>query len=105
MSAGLAASTVTPGRIAPDVSLTTPASEDCADATAGSMDSTPRITATRNLIIRTSNKSIAQSGGSAIERSQITRPPERRTPQSLEIDGRANLDHARGEHRGRREPR
>ena len=34
MRAGLAASTVTPGRIAPDVSRTTPAM-DCADATCG----------------------------------------------------------------------
>src|SRR4030095_8270057 len=34
MRAGLVASTVTPGRIAPDVSRTTPAM-DCADATCG----------------------------------------------------------------------
>src|SRR5688572_21586180 len=36
INAGLAASTVTPGRTAPDVSLTTPAMDACAYAAAGS---------------------------------------------------------------------
>src|SRR5262245_5595421 len=35
INAGLAASTVTPGRTAPDVSLATPAMDACADAAAG----------------------------------------------------------------------
>src|SRR5687767_13125960 len=39
MSAGLAASTVTPGRTAPDASLTTPAIDACAYAIVGSTDS------------------------------------------------------------------
>src|SRR3954470_2219510 len=46
MSAGLAASTVTPGITAPDVSLTTPAIALCAEAIAGSNVKTnnPRTT-------------------------------------------------------------
>src|SRR5262245_209783 len=42
MSAGLAASTVTPGRMPPVASLTTPASDDCAAATPGTMIATRR---------------------------------------------------------------
>src|SRR5205809_4545390 len=46
MSAGLAASTVTPGSTAPDASLTTPAIDAatfCADAASGTIISTPTI--------------------------------------------------------------
>src|SRR5262249_44684473 len=42
MRTGLAASTVTPGRTAPDVSFTTPAMVLCADATAGASVSSAR---------------------------------------------------------------
>src|SRR5437867_9985705 len=42
MSAGLDASTVTPGSTAPDVSLTTPASVACACASPGSSTKQPR---------------------------------------------------------------
>src|SRR6185436_18686896 len=45
INAGLAASTVTPGRTAPDVSLTTPAMDACAYAAAG--------TSTRDVIANT----------------------------------------------------
>jgi hypothetical protein len=48
MSALLAASTVTPGRTAPDVSLTTPAIDDWANAAAGSR----RIPARTNASLR-----------------------------------------------------
>ena len=40
MSAGLAASTVTPGRTAPELSRTTPAIDACANATDGAATST-----------------------------------------------------------------
>src|SRR4029077_3607730 len=41
MSAGLDASTVTPGSTAPDASLTTPLIDACADATTGSNSTNP----------------------------------------------------------------
>jgi hypothetical protein len=52
MSAELDASTVTPGRTAPDVSLTTPTNDEamfaCAEATAGSRITISRMDSARN---------------------------------------------------------
>src|SRR5678815_3407306 len=53
ISAGLAASTVTPGSTAPDASRTTPVSDACAAATLGSSaTSTPTTTAIPQLRVR-----------------------------------------------------
>ncbi len=46
ISAGLEASTVTPGSTAPDVSLTTPSIDACANADAGRMISQARTNST-----------------------------------------------------------
>jgi hypothetical protein len=48
MSAGLAASTVTPGSTAPDGSFTTPAIDACANSDAGNNSSEARTIAARN---------------------------------------------------------
>src|SRR5688500_8418727 len=52
MRASLAASTVTPGSTAPDVSLTTPAMDDCASATVG-MNRIPARTSASLVAFRT----------------------------------------------------
>src|SRR5712691_10839177 len=49
ISTGLAASTVTPGRIAPDVSFATPVIAACAYAAAGRSNSTNRATEDRRM--------------------------------------------------------
>src|SRR5436305_5431310 len=51
MSAGLAASTVTPGRIAPVVSFTTPANALCACALVGSASTTAKAHTAHNILL------------------------------------------------------
>jgi hypothetical protein len=50
MSAGLDASTVTPGSTAPDASLTTPLITACADATSGSNIANAKVAKTLRIL-------------------------------------------------------
>src|SRR5436190_18882921 len=97
ISTGLAASTVTPGRTAPDASFTTPAIDACAKADSGrarTIDRTSRI----RRDVRMQKTPLAGPTG------RLNEVPRSPVFDFLEVDLCTHLDEARLQHRRRRQP-